>query len=610
MTVLFCCSTGEPITLTHQTHSSGEGTIWQTDRNGYLAKVYHSPDHKRVEKLEVMVANPPKEPNSHLNHISFAWPKFLLKDSNGWVLGFLMPAIAESKEILNVYNSKRRMDLKLGVDWYFLHTVAQNIASIIQAIHAEGYVIGDIKPQNILVNNRALPSIIDTDSFQVRHPQNGQVYPCLVGSEGFTPVELLGQDLSTVEQTEVHDRFRLAVIIYLLLFGEQPFKGQWTGKGDSPEPTELLRRGFWAYAPNSLIQPGLYTISLDVVHPEIQQCFLRCFNDGHTQPDLRPTAQEWKNALEVARNQLIACSSVDSHFYSQSYGRCYWCQRASNLGVDIFPGRPIPIQISVVNAPQSQSKIFAADNVLELLKEKGKEITVEGKVVSTNAHPDTNKYILNFGSLSPNSDHGYFRIVILSPNIQSLSEFITIPINLLTELLGQDIKIIGDIEIHQIKNRSYPQIVLKDPKLSTQKKDSKQIFVNKKRPRVSHQASPTNKAAKATNKPSSIQTHKTPNQPYTQAINLAQNYYKQGSECAKIGDYHGAIQFYNQAIKLNPSNALFYRSRGNAFFYLKHYNMAVDNYQKALLLNPYDSKADYNLTVALGRFWNQNKGHS
>ncbi|MDJ0736311.1 MAG: hypothetical protein QNJ47_19980 [Nostocaceae cyanobacterium] len=107
-----------------------------------------------------------------------------------------------------------------------------NIASIIEAIHAAGYVLGDMKPENILVNNRALPSIIDTDSFQVRHPNNRKVYRCLVGSNGFTPPELIGKDFSIINQTEIHDRFRLAVIIYHLLFGESPFKGKWMGVGD------------------------------------------------------------------------------------------------------------------------------------------------------------------------------------------------------------------------------------------------------------------------------------------------------------------------------------------------------------------------------------------
>jgi hypothetical protein len=42
-------------------------------------------------------------------------------------------------------------------------------------------------------NDSALGAVIDTDSFQVRDSQTGQVYRCTVGSEGFTPVELLGK---------------------------------------------------------------------------------------------------------------------------------------------------------------------------------------------------------------------------------------------------------------------------------------------------------------------------------------------------------------------------------------------------------------------------------
>jgi len=233
MTVLIGASTGQSIALVEQIASSGEGTVWKTARNRYLAKIYHSSHHERVKKLEVMVANPPTELNSHLNHISFAWPQELLTDRNGSVLGFLMPEIKDAKELLDVYNPQRRNKmLKLEVYWDFLYTTALNIASFIQLIHVKGYVLGDIKPQNILVNNRALPSIIDTDSFQVRHPKTGEVYRCLVGTEGFTPVELLEKDFHITDQTEVHDRFRLAVIVYLLLFGNEPFKGKWVEEGD------------------------------------------------------------------------------------------------------------------------------------------------------------------------------------------------------------------------------------------------------------------------------------------------------------------------------------------------------------------------------------------
>lgn len=367
MTVLTCASTGQSISLKKQIASSGEGEVWETNLNGYLAKVYHSPNHERVKKLEVMVAHPPKDPNSQINHISFAWPKSLLTTHSGACVGFLMPAIKGGVDLFHVYNPSLRKKKRLEVNWYFLHTTALNVASVIQAIHSSGYVLGDIKPQNILVNNRALASVIDTDSFQVCHPSTGQVYRCLVGSEGFTPVELLGKDFAIADQTEAHDGFRLAVIIYLLLFGDHPFKGKWTGAGDAPEPTELLRRGLWPYASNNLIRLGPNTIPLDIVHPEIQRCFRRCFNDGHNKPHLRPTAAEWYEALQVAIANLSVCGKLNSHYYSQTYNRCYWCERAKDLKVDIFasvsgvaktplpppPLPPIPkIQSSSVTSPQ------------------------------------------------------------------------------------------------------------------------------------------------------------------------------------------------------------------------------------------------------------------
>jgi DNA-binding helix-hairpin-helix protein with protein kinase domain len=189
--------------------------------------------------------------------------------------------------------------------------VARNVAGIIQAIHREGYVLGDIKLENILVNNRALPTIIDTDSFQVPDPYGSKIYRCLVGSEGFTPAELMGVDIASVNQTEVHDRFRLGAVIYYLLFGGPPFRGMWQGSGDPPEQSELIRRGLWPFSPDNLILPSPTTIPLEILHPRLQALFLRCFNDGHQFPHKRPTAGDWLEALEASFNELVSCGKVD-----------------------------------------------------------------------------------------------------------------------------------------------------------------------------------------------------------------------------------------------------------------------------------------------------------
>jgi WD40 repeat protein len=382
-----------------------------------------------------------------------------LKNGQGDCVGFLMPEIKDGKELLDVYNPRRRQALKLQIDWRFLHTTALNIVSIIEALHAAGYVLGDIKPQNILVNNRALPSIIDTDSFQVINPKNGKVYNCLVGSEGYTPPELIGKDFDSIEQTEIHDRFRLGVIIYQLLFGgNNPFQGKWTGAGEIPDINELICQGLWVNGSTNLIAAVARTIPLEIVHPEVQQCFLKCFNDGHKNPNFRPTAKKWLEALKVGNDRLTICGRVDNHYYSRTYGKCYWCDRSTNLGVDIFHG--------VVKAKPSvvvESTIFAATNTLELVKQEGKIITVVGQVANTRHLSSINIFFINFGNVS-SLVNGYspFTIVIFSEGLKNLSNSRSLTITQLSNWVGSYIKITGTLEIHQKSSCNTPQIILKD----------------------------------------------------------------------------------------------------------------------------------------------------
>jgi formylglycine-generating enzyme required for sulfatase activity len=341
MTIYHCQRNNRSIRLTEELAHSGEAKVWRTDFQGYLAKIYHDPHNERIEKLQVMVRHIPADPNAHLKHISFAWPYSILEDSQGEIVGFLMPEVVGSETLLKLCTPQLRRKLKLETNWYFLHVVARNVAGIIQAIHREGYVLGDIKLENILVNNRALPTIIDTDSFQVPDPHGNKIYRCLVGSEGFTPAELMGVDIASVNQTEVHDRFRLGVVIYYLLFGGPPFRGMWQGSGEPPEQSELIRRGLWPFSSDNLILPSQTTIPLEILHPRLQTLFLQCFNKGYYFPHKRPTAGDWLEALEVGFNELASCGKVDSHFYSLGYGHCYWCDRAKDFGVDIFPGNAI-----------------------------------------------------------------------------------------------------------------------------------------------------------------------------------------------------------------------------------------------------------------------------
>jgi len=283
MTQLIDLATRQNLTLTTKIARGGEGCVWATNRDGFLAKIYCQPTKQKIKKLEVMVTNPPKDKLAHLPHVSYAWPLSIVMDQQGQKVGFLMPEIKLGRQLTEIYNPSLRKTNKLEVNWRFLHATAYNIALFMESIHEAGYVIGDVKPENILVNPQALPSIIDTDSFQVKD-KDGTVYRCPVGSEGFTPPELIGKNFTQVDQSAVHDQFRLAVIVFTLLFGYEPFKGVWKGRGDAPEPSDWVRYGYWAYGTNGNVGLADYMIPLDVVHPGLKRLFLRCFNDGLNAP--------------------------------------------------------------------------------------------------------------------------------------------------------------------------------------------------------------------------------------------------------------------------------------------------------------------------------------
>ncbi len=363
---LFCSNLRKSVTLVEQIANSGEGEIWKTSDSDFLAKIYHEPTVEREEKLKIMIDNPPK------NLQSLAWPYSLVYESTQkQFLGFLMPYIKDGKPLHEVYIPKLRKKLPFLVNWKFLHQTALNFVQVVQNVHDQGYIIGDMKSQNILVNSQAWPIIIDIDSFQVIDSKTQKFYPCGVLSEGFNPPELLkelrkGKDIKNIRQYETHDYFRLAVIIYYLIFGYHPFSGKWVGLGDQPNKIDdLVEKGYWPYGRNSSIRPGKMTIPFDVqplpFYPKFKQYFLQCFNEGHSKPKKRPKAKDWERILKQALNSLVVCNNYpnksqdffsfkiqyERHYYEKNYRKCYWCERAKpeNLGVDIFAYVPLYNQL-------------------------------------------------------------------------------------------------------------------------------------------------------------------------------------------------------------------------------------------------------------------------
>jgi|GEM_PF-479849 len=323
--------------------SGGEARILAiTALPGLAAKLYHQTDSAQSHKLEAMLANPPVDPMEGQAHVSIAWPidRLTTPPPDARFVGFLMPRVSNAYPLFQYYNPASRRQIAPLFSYRYLLRAARNLAAAVRAIHDCGYVIGDLNESNILVTSGALVTLVDTDSFQVPDPSTGRVYRCTVGKAEFTPAELAGRSFSEIDRTVSHDLFGLGVLLFqTLLEGTHPFGGQYTGAGDPPTYDKRISEGYFPYGLRSgPIRPGKAAPPFNLLPPNLRSLFLRCFEDGHQNAAIRPTAATWLKALQECEEQLVICSRNGQHQYGNHLVECPWCERTRILGgKDPFP---------------------------------------------------------------------------------------------------------------------------------------------------------------------------------------------------------------------------------------------------------------------------------
>lgn len=355
-------STGEMFTLDDRLRigGGGEGTIFRLSHREDLAVKIYQADNlsaEGVSKLKAMLAHAPHDP-MRATHASIAWPVDLVLSADGHpaVIGFLMPRIDDARPISDVYSSEVRNTVFPLFSYASLCRTATNLASAVWAIHESGYVIGDVNESNILVTKGAMLTLVDTDSFQVTDPKDKRVYRCTVGTQLFTPREVQGQNLKTFDRAPAQDLFGIAVLFFqLLMEGTFPFAGVFPNDGDAPDLTECLKQGLLPYGARPQMKPPPGAPPFATLHPALQDLFLRCFAEGHADPERRPGAKTWYRTLKESEKDLISCHANRRHKYFRHYPHCPWCERANlfrsakSLNWDPFP-RP-------VSAGKSQSGV-------------------------------------------------------------------------------------------------------------------------------------------------------------------------------------------------------------------------------------------------------------
>jgi DNA-binding helix-hairpin-helix protein with protein kinase domain len=379
-------STGRKISLASLVGKGGEGSVFSIhDDPSVLAKLYHSPAAPRERKISAMV----KLASRQLLSVA-SWPIQTLHPApNAPIHGFLMrraPGVA----IHSLYSPKSRLGTFPLVTWHLLIRASTNLARAAATIHQHGHLIGDINHANCFITEQATVRLIDCDSFQVT--SGGEVFPCLVGTDCFTPPELQRARFGQVIRTQNHDAFGLAVLIFYLLFnGRHPFAGKYLGSGDMPIQKAIAEYRF-AYGSNArahLMESPPHALSLDAISPAAAELFERAFSQEAPHSNSRPTAMEWITTLNDLASALRTCKANSAHFFAEQLSTCPWCdiERGAhvllyylNVGSATVRGRfnltltwtqiervPPPIPLAPIPNPQAR-KVMVSANVRQIVR--------------------------------------------------------------------------------------------------------------------------------------------------------------------------------------------------------------------------------------------------
>ncbi len=333
-------SDGRRLTLGKILGKGGEGAVHHVVEAPHLAaKIYNAGKAKqRRDKVSAMASA-----SLHNKSDYVAFPIDVLKSTSGEFIGFTMKKVAGYKSVHDLYGPGSRKVEFPTADSKFLLRSAINLASAVASIHSIGCVIGDINHSGILVSNKALVTLIDSDSFQYRDA--ARTYRCLVGVAEYTPPELQGSLFDKVDRTPNHDNFGLAVLLFQLLFlGRHPFAGKYLGKGDMDIKT-AIKEGRFAYSARkaeTMMEPPPFVPGLGDYGEDIRQAFENAFLPPTRQPGGRPSAASWVGLLKAVESNLAVCQVDNSHAYNRQLGGCPWCNLERAMGRSLFPAHFSP----------------------------------------------------------------------------------------------------------------------------------------------------------------------------------------------------------------------------------------------------------------------------
>lgn len=297
----------------------GEGTVFSiNNKPGYCVKIFHSTQIANDKKAKIEYIINYGSIISPNQKIRICWPTDLVFDKNQQFIGFVMPLAFDSSILLyeivtlklspklsSIWNIKFDRTTSTGLENRL--KICVNIAIAIHVLHqSKQFVLVDFKPQNILITEDGKISLIDLDSLQISYDKK-VLFNAKVVTPEYAPKE--SEKLNPTHNfiPESWDNFSLAIIFYELLFGIHPFASTSGGQYENYTTiSEKISKNLFVHGSkkNYLVKIPKPHENYSKIPTELQKLFIKAFEESTSNPNLRPSADEWGSLLvDILKNK-------------------------------------------------------------------------------------------------------------------------------------------------------------------------------------------------------------------------------------------------------------------------------------------------------------------
>lgn len=213
-------------------------------------------------------------------------------------------------------------------DWFKYFQICIRISRAVKRLHAAGLAHSDLSYKNVLVDpTTGHAAIIDIDGLVVP----GKYPPDVLGTPDFIAPEVIATknlkigDPNRKLPSIATDRHALAVMIYMYLLYRHPLRGGKVHDLDSAKDEELsmgIKSLFVEHPtdksnkvkvkqlhPSQLPQGDSDKLPYTICGPYLKNLFDKAFIEGLHNPSLRPTADEWEQALLKTVDLMQPCQN-------------------------------------------------------------------------------------------------------------------------------------------------------------------------------------------------------------------------------------------------------------------------------------------------------------